>query len=72
MRNEDRNLLYVAKFKVEESDDAMTLLLARFDELRGRINQPPSAGWRMDEIKTLCERLGKSFVVDLDQENLAR
>ena len=72
MRNEARNLLYVAKFKVEESDDAMTPLLARFDELRGRINQPPSAGWGMDEIKTLYEQLGKNFVVDLDQESLAR
>ena len=72
MRNEARNLLYVAKFRVEEDDEAMKPLLARFDELRTKVNQPSPVGLGMDKIKTLYERLGKNFVVDLDQESLAR
>ena len=72
LRNEARNLLYVAKFRVEEGDAAMQPLLARFDELRGRVNRPSPVGWGMDEIKALYERMGKNFVIDLDDEVLAR
>lgn len=46
--------------------------LARFNELKARLNRPPPVGLGMDEIKTLYERMGKNFVIDLDEEILAR